>query len=114
MSATDSLSREFLKLKRLRLNTNVSTMYMYNVYFYYMYNVRQISNKNIQYLQYDSKTLSNVLKVESLHSALREDEAVYWSRYFIDSISSGTLNGSKPRPHSKYVRTIMYAICCNV
>ena len=39
-------------------------------------------------LQYDAGRLSNVIKVESLHSTLREDETVYWCRYLINSIRS--------------------------
>lgn len=96
MSATDSLSREFFKLKRLRLKSNVSTCIIHNTHSY-MYHTYVV------HMQYDSSKLSNVLKVESLHSTLCEEEAVYWSQYFVNSIHSLRQSNSRQKHQRRYM-----------
>jgi hypothetical protein len=73
LTATDSLSREFLTLKQFRLNS-----------------------------KYDSGQLSNVVKMESLHSTLREDETVYWCKYLISSLRALRTNTSNQQQRHVY------------
>lgn len=60
------------------------------------------------YLQYSLKQLSNMIKVESLHSTLREDEMVYWSKYFIKSISSLRETASSHKQKRGWEQLLLY------
>ena len=59
-------------------------------------------------LQYDSGQLSNVVKMESLHSTLREDETVYWCKYLVTSLRS-----LQNHTNNKHInRHVYYYIAC--
>lgn len=47
-----------------------------------------------------------MLKVESLHSTIREEETVFWSQYFINSIQSLGQNTSRKKRDRRYVQCI--------
>ena len=126
VTATDSLSREFLKLKQFRINSKVSALRVMCI----CINLAciHIIDMHIKHIimcvcvcaracvcvhvcvvlfslpctvQYDSGQLSNMVKVESLHSTLREDETVYWTRYLLSSLRSFRPSDTTQNRYSK-------------
>ena len=72
-------------------------------HFSYVY----ISLFSLPLLQYDGGQLSNVVKVESLHSTLREDETVFWTKYLLSSLRSFWRGNNQQQTRSFFIQFMM-------